>query len=62
MFMSVTLSTENYDRLLKGWSTKNLQKNLAFYGGFSKYSVDGEEARQKIIDDFGWSITDGGLE
>ncbi len=59
MFEDVTLSIENYDSLLEGWSTQQLQNGVTFHGGNSQYCL-GEEARQKLIDDFGWTITDGG--
>ncbi|AUP80227.1 BspA family leucine-rich repeat surface protein [Flavivirga eckloniae] len=59
MFENTTLSTENYDALLAGWSKRSLQSGVKFDGGNSKY-CQGEPARQKLIDDFNWSITDGG--
>ncbi|WP_194852315.1 BspA family leucine-rich repeat surface protein [Nonlabens antarcticus] len=59
MFLNVTLSTANYDALLTGWSKKTLQENVNFNGGNSKY-CSGTAARQKIITDFKWTITDGG--
>ncbi len=59
MFLGVTLSKENYDNLLIGWSTQNLQPNVNFHGGNSMY-CEGAAARQQIIDDFNWTITDGG--
>ncbi|MCR9131872.1 MAG: BspA family leucine-rich repeat surface protein [bacterium] len=56
------LSIENYDSLLVGWSKlPELFNNVNFNGGRSKYSSVGAVARQKIIDDFGWTFTDGGL-
>ena len=63
------LSTTNYDALLVGWEA-NLQS--AYPGGTgypyaisidfggSKYSIGGLAARQSLIDNFGWTITDGG--
>ena len=54
-----SLSRQNYDATLKGWSTQQLQNGVEF-GGSSSLYCDGEEARQKLIDDFGWTITDGG--
>jgi len=61
MLYGVTLSTENYDALLEGWSNLTLRTGITFNGGNSKY-CNGEAARQKIIDDFGWNITDGGRD
>jgi len=61
MFDYVTLSTENYDAILEGWSKLSLKSNTIFSGGNSKY-CSSEVARQKMIDDFGWTITDGGKD
>ena len=62
MFRGVTLSTENYDALLNAWSLLNLQKNVVFDGGNSKYSSNSKEARDRLMNDFNWTVTDGGLE
>ena len=59
MFNGANLSVENYDALLNAWSTQALQNDVDFSVGNSQYCL-GEQARQKLIDDFGWSITDAG--
>ncbi|AUP78547.1 BspA family leucine-rich repeat surface protein [Flavivirga eckloniae] len=59
MFANVTLSTKHYDTLLDVWSKLTLQKGVKFSGINSTY-CHGETARQKLINDFGWTITDGG--
>ena len=61
MFDGVTLSTTNYDALLTAWSTLTLQEDLQFSGGNSQYCASAA-ARTAIINNFGWSIGDGGLE
>lgn len=61
MFEGVTLSTENYDKLLQSLSMQTLKSDLRFHGGNSTY-CNAETARDKIIADFGWRITDGGKE
>ena len=61
MFSYVKLSTENYDALLEGWSKLDLEYDVNFGAGNSKY-CNSEEARQKMINDFGWKITDGGRD
>ena len=62
MFYDVTLSTENYDSLLIGWSNLALQIGVVFNGGNSKYSSGpAEDARFYIQVYFAWVITDGGL-
>jgi surface protein len=64
MFSGETsLFIDNYDNLLIGWSELNLQNNVNFDGGTSRYSAGtAAAARQHIIDDFGWSISDGGVK
>ncbi len=60
-FLSGTaLHTEYYDAILNKWSKLNLRSGVYFSGGNSKYSSAGFESRQKLIDDFNWTITDGG--
>ena len=62
IFNGVTLSTANYNHLLKGWGTQALKEGISFHGGSSKYSVgEPSDARQHIIDTYGWTITDGGI-
>jgi hypothetical protein len=61
MFTAVTLSTNNYDSMLVSWSQLPLQSGVVFDAGNSQYSTGpAATARQRIIDTFGWTITDGG--
>jgi surface protein len=60
MFSGVTLSVSNYDDLLLGWSQLSLQNSVSFHGGNSMYSSAAIAARQSIITNFSWTITDGG--
>ncbi len=54
------LSTENYDSTLLGWaSLPSVQMNVDFNAGNSTYCF-GEEARQELVDTFGWNILDAG--
>ena len=55
-------SSSNYDSLLLGWSQLGLQSGVSFDGGSSMYGSIGGVARQKIIDEFGWTFSDGGLD
>ncbi len=62
---SARLSVNNYDALLIEWSKLDLQSGtvedpILFHGGNSKYSAAAVTARQSIIDNFNWEITDGG--
>ncbi|MBT2161646.1 BspA family leucine-rich repeat surface protein [Zobellia barbeyronii] len=59
MFQGASLSNKNYDALLNGWSSQTLKNGVIFNAGNSQY-CQGQEARQKLINDFGWSITDAG--
>lgn len=60
MFLGAGLSNVNYDRTLSGWSElPNLQSNITFDAGNSQY-CESEDARQFIIDAYGWTITDDG--
>jgi len=65
MFFGVTLSTPNYDSLLIGWAnlTPNLNNDMIFDGGNSKYSVAALSARNDtLIGTHNWTITDGGMD
>ncbi|WP_041468434.1 BspA family leucine-rich repeat surface protein [Chloroherpeton thalassium] len=61
MFYGATLSTANYDALLIGWAAQTVQSEVIFHGGNSQYSTGAAAtARQSLIDDYYWGITDGG--
>lgn len=61
MFDTVTLSTVNYDAILIGWEAQVVQDSVDFYAGNSKYSAGAAAtARQALIDDHWWTISDGG--
>ena len=61
-------STANYDALLLAWAQLDLQNDVTAHFGSSTYSTDDTgdpltdpaAAREKIINDFNWTITDGG--
>ena len=59
MFYQASLSTENYDALLIGWSQLELNTDVGFHGGGATY-CNGSDSRQYIIDTFNWYFTDGG--
>ena len=61
VFNGVTFSTNNYDSILTNWSQLSLQNNVNFHGGNSTY-CNSEIDRQSIIDNFGWTINDSGLD
>lgn len=62
MFSGVTLSTSNYDALLNRLSANLVRRGMTFDGGDSKYSSAGATARESLIYDQHWSISDGGPE
>ncbi len=62
MFNYSALSTPNYDALLQGWSQLDLQPNVTLDAEDIKYSEESSEARQSLIDTFGWTINDAGLD
>ena len=63
MFYGAKLSTANYDATLIGWSTRaangGVKQGVSFDGGSSNY-CNGLDARNYLINTFGWQITDGG--
>jgi surface protein len=61
-FYDVTLSTDNYDDLLKNWAELPLQNGVYFHAGYSLYSNLTAASRHKIINTFAWKIWDGGEE
>lgn len=61
MFKGVKLSTAYYNNILQKWPTKGLSQDVVFNVGDSEYSPGtAAQARQSIIDNYNWSITDGG--
>jgi len=60
MFQDITLSTDNYDALLLGWSVQSLQNDVVFSGGNSTYSASSQGARDTLTGTYNWTVTDGG--
>ena len=66
MFLDIGLSTSNYDATLIGWATitppeSPLKSNVNFYGGYSTY-CNGASARNLLMNNYGWTIQDSGLD
>jgi len=62
MFTNVTLSRENYDSILSNWSTLTLKSNVTFHAGSNtQFSSTVESAKNTIINNFNWTIYDGGM-
>ena len=62
MFLFGSLTTAIYDALLIGWAEQNVNSNVPFHAGGSKYTAGGEAeaARDTLTDTYNWTITDGG--
>ena len=62
MFTFTPLDTTSYDALLIGWSQlPSLQSNVLLHVYPAKYSSGAAaDARQYIIDTYGWTINDAG--
>ena len=50
-----------YNDLLNAWSLLTLQTGVLWVMGSIEYTSAGATARQDIIDNYSWTITDGGL-
>lgn len=61
MFDAVKLSTKNYDDMLIAWSSLPLQNNVVLDARSVSF-CNSQQERNKIINDFGWIINDGGLD
>lgn len=61
MFMSTTLSLQNYDAILSGWGSKNVKNNVSFSAGWQKY-CRGEFYRKNLVNEHKWSISDWGKD
>ena len=56
----VTLTTESYSQFLIELESVNSNNAVSLNGGNSTYNAAGAVARQALIDDHSWTITDGG--
>ncbi len=63
MFLATSLSQNNYDALLSGWTNQPLVPNQNFNAGSTKYcSIEAQNAHAAIIANYNWTITDQGLD
>ena len=59
---AVILPTSSYDDMLIGFAAQNVQNNVLFHGGNSHYcSAAAQTARQSLITNNNWTITDAGV-
>ena len=62
IFTNTAMSSENYGKTLKGWAeNKETAKNVIL-SSERKYKASAKQYRQSLIDNKGWTITDGGQE
>ena len=60
-FNNTAIATATYDSILISWSNQNANRGVSFnIGNTQACSTEGEVAREKLIRDFNWSISDGG--
>jgi len=60
MFSGISLSIINYDYILKSWAYQVVTPSIVFDAGYSIYSCDAQEARDRLTGIWGWRIFDGG--
>ena len=60
MFRDSNLSEENLTACYENWSQLNLQQNVSFGAGSTKYNNSGQSGRNIMVVQYNWSITDGG--
>jgi surface protein len=54
------ISTQNYDSILLEWSQQNVMSDVTLSAEGISYCI-GEDARQRLIDNYNWTIIDAGL-
>jgi len=60
MFLDSNLSEENLTAIYENWSQLNLQQNVSFGAGTTKYNSSGQSGRDILVNTYNWTITDGG--
>jgi surface protein len=60
MYGKSTANYDYYDNLLNAWSQLTLQSGVTWNMGSIEYTSAGATARQYIIDNYSWTIIDGG--
>ena len=62
MLLGTNFSTSNYDKLLISWASQNVQNNIILSVTNTQYTAAAENARVKLINDYGWVIQDAGQQ
>ena len=61
VFSNSAMSVSNYDSVLNNWSSLNLNSNITF-GAVGLNYCNGEDGRNKLINQFNWAISDSGKD
>jgi len=61
MLEDSNLSVENLTAIYENWSQLNLQQNVSFGAGNTKYNASGQAGRDILVNTYNWIIEDGGL-
>jgi surface protein len=61
MLENSNLSVNNLTACYENWSQLNLQQNVLFSAGNTKYNASGQAGRDILVNTYNWTITDGGL-
>jgi len=59
MFENSNLSVNNLTACYENWSQLNLQQNVSFSAGNTKYNASGQAGRDILVNTYNWLITDG---
>jgi surface protein len=60
MFNNSNLSEENLTLIYENWSQLQLQQNMEFTAGTTKYNSSGQAGRDILVNTYNWTIEDGG--
>lgn len=61
MLEDTNLSISNYDKTLQGWSQQNVKEGVEL-GAHTLIYCEGREARDKLINEFGWNIVGDAID
>jgi len=59
MFTGSNMSIQNLTAIYTNWSQLNLQQNVEFSAGSTKYNSSGQAGRDILVNTYNWIITDG---
>jgi surface protein len=60
MLQNSNLSVNNLTACYENWSQLNLQQNVSFSAGSTKYNSSGQAGRDILVNTYNWIIEDGG--